>query len=92
METFCTLTCLPKGSLLLQIFQKQQAGWTFFLFCSLEEKKNQCSIVDVGVLSLIHYSTSLPNTLAFLLASLNFLMGNVVSVTLKCFFNLALGI
>lgn len=64
----------------------------FFLFCSLEEKKNQCSIVDVEVLSLIHYSTSLPNTLAFLLASLNFLMGNVVSVTLKCFFNLALGI
>lgn len=45
-----------------------------------------------GVLTLIHYSTSPSNALAFLLTSLNFLMGNVVWVTLKCFLNLALGI
>lgn len=35
----------------------------------LWEKKNQYSLVDMGVLSLIHYSTNPPSTLAFLLTS-----------------------
>lgn len=96
-EPFRTLTCFLKGGLLLQLFWKvpNSMSWchcSHFSFYFILSGESQYTLVDVGVLSLIHYSTNPPSTLTFLLTSLKFLMGNMVWVTLNCFFNLALGI